>query len=86
MASYYSTLVLSAITSISYALAIAMMVLLAQRFFSWYTLNRNSIILLYGLSAVILAINAGFTFFLANDRFINTLPAEILPHVQWGQG
>lgn len=81
MVAYYSTIMLTAITSISYLLAIAMMVLLAQRFFSWYKLNRNSIILLYGLSAVILAINAGFTFFLANDRFINALPTEILPRI-----
>ncbi|HKG31840.1 MAG TPA: hypothetical protein VKA91_11265 [Nitrososphaeraceae archaeon] len=75
---HYSTVMLIAITSISYILAIAMLGLLAQKFFSWYKSNRNSVVLLYGISTTILAINAGFTFFLVNNVFL-TLPGEILP-------
>jgi hypothetical protein len=69
---------LTAITSISYILATAMLALLAQRFFSWYKTNRNSVVLLYGLSSAILAINAGFTLFLVNNAFL-ALPKETLP-------
>ncbi|HEU4821831.1 MAG TPA: hypothetical protein VFS97_00240 [Nitrososphaeraceae archaeon] len=76
--SYYSTIMLTAITSISYILAIAMLALFARRFFSWYKTNRNSVVLLYGLSSAILAINAGFTFFLVNNAFL-ALPKETLP-------
>jgi hypothetical protein len=77
--SYYKTIILVAITSISYALTIGMMAMLATRFFSWYSLNRNSIILLYGVSAVILAINAGFTLFFVSDRLVATFPSDIFP-------
>jgi hypothetical protein len=59
--SHYSVSVLTAGTSISYILSTAMLSLLAQRFFSWFKSNRNTVILLYGLSAAILAINSGFT-------------------------
>jgi hypothetical protein len=78
--SYYSSAMLIAITSISYLLAIAMMIFLAQRFFSWYLSNKNSIILLYGLSAAVLATNAGFTLLLTIDKFV-TFPTDILPRI-----
>jgi len=76
--SYYSTIMLTAITSISYILAIAMLALLARRFFSWYKTNRNSVVLLYGLASAILAINAGITFLLVSNAFL-VLPKETLP-------
>jgi hypothetical protein len=78
--SYYSTFVLNAITSISYILAIAMLALLSQRFLSWFKSNRNSVVLLYGLSAAILAINAGFTLLLVNNAFAN-MGSEIRPNM-----
>lgn len=77
---HYSTVMLIAITSISYILAIAMLGLLAQKFFSWYKSNRNSVVLLYGISTTILTINAGFTFFLVNNVFL-TLRGEMLPRM-----
>jgi hypothetical protein len=76
--SHYSTIILNAVTSISYVVATGMLALLSQRFFSWYKSNRNLVVLLYGLSAAILAINAGFTFFLVNNAFAN-MPREIGP-------
>lgn len=76
--SYYSTFILNAITSISYVVAAAMLALLSQRFFSWFKSNRNFVVLLYGLSAAILAINAGFTFLLVNNAFVD-MPRVIYP-------
>src|SRR5215204_5604599 len=76
--SHYSASILVAVTSISYLLATAMLALLSQRFFSWFKSNRNAVILLYGLSAAILAINSGFTFLLVNNAFAN-MSREILP-------
>lgn len=76
--SHYSVSILAAVTSISYILATAMLSLLAQRFFSWFKSDRNTVILLYGLSAAILAINSGFTFLLVNNAFVN-MPRELYP-------
>jgi hypothetical protein len=59
--SYYSIVVLITAASISYILAIAMMGILAQRFFLWYKSNRNTVVLLYGLASVALSINAALT-------------------------
>jgi hypothetical protein len=76
--SHYSTIILSTVTSISYVVATAMLALLSQRFFSWYRSNRNFVVLLYGLSAALLAINVGITFFLVSNAFAN-MPGEIFP-------
>jgi hypothetical protein len=76
--SHYSTIIISAVTSISYVVATAMLALLSQRFFSWYKSNRNFVVLLYGLSAALLAINVGFTFFLVSNAFAN-MPGEVFP-------
>jgi hypothetical protein len=76
--SHYSTIILGTVTSISYVVATAMLALLSQRFFSWYKSNRNFVVLSYGLSAALLAINVGFTFFLVSNAFAN-MPREIFP-------
>jgi hypothetical protein len=44
-------------SSISYAVAIVIMVILALKFFSWYRSNRNFIILLYGISSSVTSIS-----------------------------
>jgi hypothetical protein len=71
---------LTVITSISYVSAIVILGLLTQRFFSWYSSNRNSVVLLYGLSSVVLAINAAFTLMLVNNVFL-ALPNETRPAI-----
>jgi hypothetical protein len=76
--SYYSTIILILVTSISYILATAMLSLLAQRFISWFKPNKSIIVLLYGLSAATLAINAGLTFVVVNDALLR-LRGEIYP-------
>jgi signal transduction histidine kinase len=57
MNSYYYTSILTWSSSISYAIATTIMVILALKLFSWYRSNRNIILLLYGVSFVITAIS-----------------------------
>ena len=77
--SRYNIVMLTAATSISYALAIIMMGLLAKRFFSWFKSSKNSVIFFYGLSSAILAINLGFTLVFASVILVD-LPPYVLPH------
>lgn len=56
--SYYNTVLLMLITTISYAVAAALLTILSHRFLSWFRLKRNHVVLLYGLSALSIAINA----------------------------
>lgn len=72
--STYSILIVAVIIGISYTLAMAMLGLLAQRFFSWFKSNRNLVVLLYGLSGAMLAINAAFTFTFVEAILINAVP------------
>ena len=59
--SHYNTGMLTISNEIGYGVLVSMMSLLAQRFFSWYKSNKNSVILLYGLSSVAIALNTVFT-------------------------
>jgi hypothetical protein len=79
----YSTVLLTIATWISYTVAIVMTGVLAKKFFSWFKSDRNSTVLLYGLSSVMLAINAAFivifvTFVLRN------VPEYVRPHIGVG--
>jgi hypothetical protein len=75
--SVYSTLLVGVVIGISYTLSIAMLGLLARRFFSWFKPNRNLVVLLYGLSGAMLAINAAFTF-----AFIGVILLDSIPYIQ----
>src|SRR5262245_32270555 len=55
--SYYSTSFLIWTSSISYAMASIIFVILALEFLSWYKSNRNSVVLLYGVSSIITSIS-----------------------------
>jgi signal transduction histidine kinase len=55
--SYYDTSILTWSSSISYAIASIIMVILALEFFSWYRSNRNFILLLYSVSFIITSIS-----------------------------
>ena len=48
--SAYSIFLVTVVVGISYTLAISMLGLLSQRFFSWFKTSKNSIVLLYGFS------------------------------------
>ena len=54
-----------------------MLGLLAQCFFSMFKSNRNLVVLLYGISDAMLAINAAFTL-----AFVGAITINSVPYVQ----
>ena len=76
----YNVFVLFLIVGLSYTLAVAMLGLLAQRFFSWFKSNRNIVVLSYGLASVALSVNAAFTMAYVGDLFTNQ-PGYVSPHI-----
>ena len=79
--SHYYSAALIFITTISYALAVFMLGLLTWRFISWFRLNRNIVVLFYGLASGALSINAVITLAFVFGPFLN-LPNEIKPNLQ----
>jgi hypothetical protein len=77
--SYYDISLLIAAGYISYGLAILSIAILSYRFLEWFRAKKNFLILLFGLSSIVLAVNA-----LAGVIFINftlqSLPSEISQH------
>jgi hypothetical protein len=67
--------------AISHLLAIIMLVLLTQRFFSWLKSNRNPIILFYGLASAILAINIATALLFVDLTLSSNQPQNIVPHL-----
>jgi hypothetical protein len=67
--SYYSVIILVVNVMLSYILTISMMLLLAQRFFSWFRSKKNVVILLYGLASATIAIELGLTLVITNALF-----------------
>ncbi|HET7148945.1 MAG TPA: hypothetical protein VFI73_10650, partial [Candidatus Nitrosopolaris sp.] len=76
MTPVYSTLMITIDVGISYVLAIAILVLLARRFFSWFKSNSNSVVLMYGLAASVLSCNAALTF-----AFFGNIMQSAVPYV-----
>jgi hypothetical protein len=72
--SSYFVLALGAAITISYALGIAMMVLLMKSFLSWFRTSRNFVILAYSISAATLAIHLGITLFFAASVLLDVSP------------
>jgi hypothetical protein len=60
--SEFYTSAIGVIAVISYLMAIFMMMFLSLRFFSWYRLHKNRVVLFYLLSTITLTINAIFSF------------------------
>ena len=79
LTSRYSVITLVAVTSISCVLSIVMLGLLAQKFFSWFKTRKEKVILLYGLSSSMLALNAILTIAYV-DLVLTELPPYISPH------
>jgi hypothetical protein len=77
--SRYDVVLLTTTITISYIFAIAMMGVLAYRFLLWFKLNKSYAIFLYGLSSVILAVNASVTLWLVNSILL-VRPAQVMPH------
>ena len=86
--SYYYTSLLTWNSSISYAIASIIMVILALKFFSWYRSNRNFIVLLYSVSFIITSISivssiVFFTVVLVTHQLKKTSPSLLeLPSEQ----
>ena len=59
--SEFYTSAVSMAAVISYLIAIFMMIFLSLRFFSWFKLHRNPVVLFYLLSTIMLTINAAFS-------------------------
>jgi hypothetical protein len=77
MTSRYDLVFLVTVITISYVFAIIMMVILCHRFFSWFSLNKSYVILLYGLSSIMLIANLCVTLGLANSLLVDK-PREVI--------
>ena len=80
LTSSYNVVVLATAIGISYTLSIILLVLLSKRFFSWFKSNRNSVVLLYGLSSAMLAINAASTLAFVDIVLLSLSPTYVRPH------
>jgi MFS family permease len=76
--SSYLTVLLIIATAISYGLAAVLTTLLAKRLFSWFRINRSLVVVLYGIAAALISINAvdSIIFF---DGVLVTKPPEVTP-------
>jgi hypothetical protein len=78
--SRYDVVWLVTALTISYIFAVSMMILLAHRFFSWFRLNKNYAIFLYGLSSALIMVNACIGLWLVNSILLDK-PRDVLPRV-----
>lgn len=79
--SHYNVGSLIAVSALSYSLSIILMGMLSHRFFSRFRSNRNYVVLLYGLSSAVIAINAAFTLFYVSYMLFLSQPSFICPHL-----
>ena len=79
--SYNSSIAVSA-SLIAYSLAFAVVLYLAELFFSWFKINRNGAILLYGLSSASICVNLAITLILTGI-WLPVLPNEISSAGSW---
>ncbi len=56
--SYYYSQLLTICVTLSYSLTAFLMTMLAQKLFSWFKIEKNLVVLLYGLMASVMALNA----------------------------
>jgi hypothetical protein len=80
LTSSYSVVVLATAIGISYTLSIILLGLLSKRFFSWFKSNRNSVVLLYGLSSAMLTINAASTLAFVDTVLLSLSQNYVYPH------
>jgi hypothetical protein len=77
--SYYYTNQLILSTIISYALSIFLLLLLSNRFFSWYRSNKNSVVLSYGFASAALSLNLALAVTFMISALLNQT-TQIMPH------
>jgi uncharacterized membrane protein len=81
LTSQYTTAFISIATTISCILACSMLVILIQRFFSWFKTNKDYVVFLYGLSAAVLAISTVILFIFVDIVLSSTKEDTIMPKV-----
>ena len=81
LTSQYTTAFISIATTISCILACSMLVILTQRFFSWFKTNKDYVVFLYGLSAAVLAISTVILFVFVDIVISSTKEDTIMPRV-----
>jgi hypothetical protein len=79
--SYNSSIAISA-SLIAYSLAFAVILYLAQLFFSWFKVNRHKAVLLYALSSASICVNLAITLVLIGI-WLPVLPTEIYSTAAW---
>jgi hypothetical protein len=77
--SRYNLVTLIVPICLSYAMATILMGILAARFLSWLRINKNSIVLLYGLASAVIALNS-FTTLSYVTTIISQGPSYVFPH------
>jgi hypothetical protein len=79
----YNILLVSVSTIISYQLAIIMMGILAQQFFSWFSVRKNLLVLIYGFASAVLVLNSivSLAFIIIG---LSSRPEVVGPHYAYG--
>lgn len=90
LVSYFNTVLLTIMVTISYSLSIAAISLLALRFLHWYRSNRNPLVLLYGIASLALVLNAifslAFAIIILNDKNPQVIPRIGIPALNPSEG
>jgi hypothetical protein len=79
-ASHYYTALLTASTTISYALAIVLSGLLAQSFFRWFKSNRSYVVLSYGIASAAVAVSLIFSMAFMTAVLLSK-PTDVMEHL-----
>jgi hypothetical protein len=82
LTSSYNSSIATSASLIAYSLAFAVILYLAQLFFSWFKINKHRAILLYGLSSASICINLAIALILIGIS-IPVLPTEIYSTPAW---
>ena len=80
--SSYHVLVLRATIFISYGLSFILLALLAKRFFSWFKLNHNLVVLAYALAITMISINAAITIIYTNTQLNENIQQDYIRPVR----
>jgi hypothetical protein len=80
--SSYHVIVLRATIFISYGLSFILLALLAKRFFSWFKLNHNLVVLAYALAITMISINAAITIIYTNTQLNENIQQDYIRPVR----
>jgi|tagenome__1003787_1003787.scaffolds.fasta_scaffold20988661_2 hypothetical protein len=78
----YNVIITIFSTGSSILLGLSMLILLASKFFSWFRIDKNPVVLLYGISSAIIALNIFFAGIITIE-LLSTKSDIIRPHLGW---